>query len=811
MTRTTLGGYELLEEIGRGGMGIVYKARQIALDRIVALKMLRGGLPVFAEDSVRFRAEAAAVARLRHPNIVQIYEVGERDGQPYLALEYVAGGTLSQRLSGHPLAPLSAAALIESLARALDHAHNQGIIHRNLKPANVLMAGENGETHPSQATSHCPLDTVPKIADFGLAKFINAPDGPTRTGALLGTPSYMAPEQTTGDAASVGPAADIYALGAILYECLTGRPPFRAPTLLETLEQVRTDEPVSVRTIQPRTPRDLETICLTCLRKEPTRRYASASELADDLHRFQAGESISARRTGIIERTHKWIRRRPAQAAIVGLGIAAAISAFIGVSVHNRLLRAEADRADSEKRRAADHYREARNTLRQVLVHGAPSTVRSTSRVTDVRLRQLEDAIAFYRAAANADKADPEVRYDLASAHLAAAIELSLQSRLDRVEPHLLNGRTILEKLVAAQPDNFPYRRSLGLCYSNLGFLHDKLGHRDLAQQSHFKALTIREQLAAENTGDPLRNRPLAETLLNLGNGSLARDDVREAEAYYRRATELWVQDHQARPDEAYAAVSLAECKISLGLLTLSHERLEEATAHYKEIESLLQPLTDHPTIGLHSASALASANVNFANLLRTAKRTQEMLDRFARAEKLLDSVDQREPTWSNGRDTRFAMHGARAQALIELNRHAEALRDWDRAVSVALNDQQRNQIAVLRMFTRINLGDYATATDEAAAIATRRGLDGTNRYNLACIYSRAIPLAKADRARAESNRESCAEYFAKQAMACLTECRTIGFFKDPANVTNMQNDSDLASLKARPDYQSFASDLTVR
>jgi WD40 repeat protein/tRNA A-37 threonylcarbamoyl transferase component Bud32 len=300
-----VGGYTILEEVGRGGMAVVYRARQARPDRIVALKVLLAGSHSGAERLARFVAEAEALARLGHPHIVQVYEAGEQEGLPYLALEFCAGGSLSRRLSGVPQSPAAAARLVEQLARAVAHAHQAGVIHRDLKPGNILLTA----------------DGQPKVSDFGLAKA----EGPelTATGAVLGTPSYMAPEQATGSRA-VGPAADVYALGAILYALLTGRPPFQGATALETLEQVRGHEPVSPRRLQPKVPRDLETICLKCLEKEPAKRYAGAGALAEDLERFAAGRPVQARPLSRAGRAWRWARRNPWWA-----GTLAAVATFL--------------------------------------------------------------------------------------------------------------------------------------------------------------------------------------------------------------------------------------------------------------------------------------------------------------------------------------------------------------------------------------------------------------------------------------------------------------------------------------------------
>lgn len=291
-------------------MGVVYQARQSKLDRLVAVKMVLAGKHAHPEHLARFRTEAEAVARLQHPHIVQIYDIGEHEGLPYFCLEFVAGGSLDQKLNGTPLPPRRAAHLVEILGRAMRVAHLHGIVHRDLKPSNILLA-------PSDSVHGIKLDSnpeesgyyEPKISDFGLAKKLDDVHGQTQSGAIMGTPGYMAPEQAGSKKDEIGPATDVYALGAILYELLTGRPPFVAETPLDTLLEVLEDDPAPPRLINTRVERDLETICLKCLEKEPASRYATALELAEDLRRYRQGEPIAARGFNVLDRLGRTLER----------------------------------------------------------------------------------------------------------------------------------------------------------------------------------------------------------------------------------------------------------------------------------------------------------------------------------------------------------------------------------------------------------------------------------------------------------------------------------------------------------------------
>jgi tetratricopeptide (TPR) repeat protein/tRNA A-37 threonylcarbamoyl transferase component Bud32 len=307
-----ISGYEVETVLGRGGMGVVFKARHLQLNRTVAVKMMLAGTHACPEELSRFRREAEAVAALRHPNIVQIHDAGEVTGRPYFTMEYVEGGSLAQELAGTPQPAGRATALVATIAEAIHVAHQSGIIHRDLKPANILLT----------------TDGTPKVTDFGLARRLEDGIALTLSGAAVGTPSYMAPEQAQGQRDAIGPGADIYALGAVLYELLTGRPPFRAETAAATVQQVLADDPVPPSRLNSQVPRDLETICLKCLQKEPQRRYGIAAELVEDLRRFERGEPIAARPVGRLGRMVRWARRRPTAAALSGVLVLASLLAL---------------------------------------------------------------------------------------------------------------------------------------------------------------------------------------------------------------------------------------------------------------------------------------------------------------------------------------------------------------------------------------------------------------------------------------------------------------------------------------------------
>jgi serine/threonine protein kinase/WD40 repeat protein len=420
-TDNWVGPYHLLEQVGAGGMGVIYKASHTEMNRTVAVKMILAGPHALAQDLARFRVEAGAVRELRHPNIVEIYEVGTHEGLPYLVMEFMDLGNLTQALKGTSLPPPLAAELVEVLARAIHAVHQLGIIHRDLKPANVLLA--------TPAASPAPLPAVvkrigvPKITDFGLAKRLGQEIGNTRSGAVMGTPSYMAPEQAEGRSRHVGPAADVYALGAILYEVLTGRPPFQGATMMEVLDQVRNQEPVSPSKIVPNMPRDVVTICLRALAKEPHNRYVSAEALADDLRHFLSAERVCARPVTWRERTWRWCRRNPLLAGMTA-GVSVLLTVLLLALWVGHLLRQSRDSALAAQQRAEESDAKTHDALAQLEQAQREIKARSfLARAAAIRTRgqmgQRFACLAELRQALQLDPS-PELRAEIRTEAIAA-------------------------------------------------------------------------------------------------------------------------------------------------------------------------------------------------------------------------------------------------------------------------------------------------------------------------------------------------------------------------------------------------------
>jgi tetratricopeptide (TPR) repeat protein len=620
----------MLGHLGEGGMGIVWKARHIALNRIVALKFLRdGGLG--PEERLRFRTEAAAIARLQHPHIVQVYEVGEAEGRAFLALEYLPGGSLAQRLATAPLEARAAAALVATLAEAMAAAHAQGVIHRDLKPGNILL-----DPHGA-----------PKIGDFGLAKLLDMDRGPetkldaapTRTGAILGTPSYMAPEQASGSK-TVGTAADVYALGAILYECLTGRPPFRAASPLETLEQVRSQDPVPPRRLQPRTPRDLETICLRCLHKDPARRFPAATALADDLRRFLQGQPIRSRPVGIGERAWKLVRRRP---ALVGLALfsgVAAIALVVGGLIYQVRLRNAVETARSQQARAEDHYEKMLHAVDVLLGEVGDQRLEAVPEMEEARARLLDEALRFYRELTSGkESADPALRRETGRALCRTSRIQLVLGEVDRAETDGREAVALLGQLCDEFPDDDRYRQDLATAHGILARVYEVLDRPAEAVAQSRQAIAIWEAL--------LPHHPELSWALALScaeHGARLRDDPAAARESFRRALDLTEEDLRLRPGDEAALGRLGAAYLNLGIVEQTSGNPDAAENAYRQAVAAWETVTARARRLGPTHRSLASAYNDLAALLVERNRWKTGEEIHKKALELRKQLHRRHP-----------------------------------------------------------------------------------------------------------------------------------------------------------------------
>jgi serine/threonine-protein kinase len=622
-------GYQVESVLGRGGMGVVYKAEQLRLNRTVALKMLLAGDYAGPLELARFQREAEALAGLRHANIVQVYDVADHEGRSYFTMEFVEGGSLAQKLAGLPQPARQAAALTATLAEAIQVAHQAGIVHRDLKPGNVLLTA----------------DGTPKITDFGLARRLDGDAGPTQTGVPLGTPSYMAPEQARGQARAIGPATDVYALGAILYELLTGRPPFRSETAAETVLQVISQEPASPARLNARVPRDLETICLKCLHKDPARRYATAAALAEDLHRFQRGEPIAARPAGVVERLGKWVRRRPTQAALLAAIVVLAV-ALVGGSLRFAVQQAhQRDAVEADLKTVAELQERARWTEAQAaldradarLDNGGPDDLRRrldqarrdldlVMKLDKIRLRRVTRGdLPFYKGQADQEYQEAFQTSGLGTVHeeparMAAAV----------------NASAVREALVAALDD-------WAICITDKDQRNWLL---DVTRQADPDPTGWRDRILDANTwDDPAALAELAQTVpveaqsvaLLLGLGERVRGADRDAVPLLKRVQKEHPADFWANlilgnaivqwgPNEAsgyYRAALASRPRAAVGYcamgdaLRLQHQ-LEEAIFYYRK--------------ALELDPNYARANSDLGLALQAQGRLDEAIDLYQKA-----------------------------------------------------------------------------------------------------------------------------------------------------------------------------------
>jgi eukaryotic-like serine/threonine-protein kinase len=839
-------GYEILEVLGAGGMGIVYKARHPRLDRLVALKMIRAGAGAGPSDLARFEAEARAVAAIDHPNIIKIFEIGEHDGRPYFSLEFLEEGSLSQRIDGKPQPVDDAARIVETLARAMDVAHRRGIVHRDIKPANILLGA----------------DGTPKIADFGLVRRLEADSGETGTGSILGSPSYMAPEQTTG-AEKAGPAADQYALGATLYEMLTGRPPFRGSSTIDTIDLVRNTEPVPPSQLLPRMPRDLEAICLKALQKDPARRYPDVSAMAEDLRRFRAGEPILARPVSGPERVWRWCRRNPklatlaaAVALLVVFGLIGATAAAVVIAGKNRELnrfnidlvaaketaekrRVEAEnarrRAEEEKRLAVAAGRAAIQQNRDVveaqreMILLLENKWRSVPALGAVRQDVLGLATRILESAAGAmtslrsqigwPEADEELNWrSVGLAHQRIGEVRLSENKLAEAEKEFRLNHEIARRLAAAVPDDLERQARLLKSHRQLGyFAQHKMGDSQAALRHYHQSLEIARACVAKEPGNDKFKEDLANTLFmmaiaesQLGHLERARAHMDEDWVVRESCSAEWKACPAARSDLAALYDQLFDLCLRLG------DRAAARRYNERSAELSHAILAGEPELWsvVHS---LARSHNNSGMLLYPMGRDPAGAREYHRkALELISRCVAADPT------------NAPAQERLATTLYYEATCAWqsgDRAGSAAgyrrcleirekLASDPKAQISQIDlMVAQARCGKHVQASAIARDLMARSPDNPMICFQSACGFAlsagalrdqapHTAPAAGVSRLGAAD--EALIHDYTDQAIDCLRKAKARGY----ADVVGLETDPDLEPIRDEPGFRALIAEF---
>jgi tetratricopeptide (TPR) repeat protein len=730
ITQPTVSGYDLLGELGRGGMGVVYRARQKSLGREVALKMVLSGQFAGRHELERFRTEAVQLAKLHHPNIVQIFEVGEFDGRPYLALEYVPGGSLTKVFETKPLAPRPAAELAETLARAAHHAHERGIIHRDLKPANILLAA----------------DGSPKITDFGLAKGAGSMSD-TASYAVLGTPSYMAPEQAGGQSRDVGPTADVYALGSILYEALTGRPPFRAASILDTIQLVTTTEPVPPGDLTVNLPRDLETITLKCLQKDPAKRYDTAANLADDLRRFLDGQPIQARPVPAWEKAWKWAKRRPAWAALIATvvlstgGLVGAGAWFNAQVRHERdIARTERDRANESAALAEQRFQLNREAIDRYFTGVSESDLLDEPGLQPLREKLLGLAKDYYARFVAERRDDPAVRADLArSLSRLARITADLKDPREAIRLHL-EALPIFQELADAKPEDPAPRTEIAGTWYELSKLYRLTNQTDAAEAACTTAIGQWRRLASKDTAEPKYRAELARSFTSQSNLEFGLGRLGPARAACAQSLAIRQKLTAERPADQAVARDLATTWDNLAnIRAIAGERAESTMARRQAAELFRRLVADYPYRSLYRHD-LARVQFNLGTDLLRAGQPQPAADALREAVEQWDRLHALHPavreyhvslgnvlfalsqaTWALGQATEADATLAKVKAVrTDLVRQYPAVPDY--AAELARCDAEEGDHALQRGQPAAAAEAFKRAADRVGTIVEKHG-----------------------------------------------------------------------------------------
>jgi serine/threonine protein kinase len=823
--------YEIVGELGRGGMGVVYKARQRGLNRWVALKMVLAGAHASPQQLARFNTEAEAVARLQHPNIVQIYDVGELDGLPYFSLEYIDGASLDQQIHRQPQPPRMAANLIETLARAMHYAHENGIIHRDLKPANVLMTS----------------DGKPKITDFGLAKRLEEDSGQTKSGTLMGTPSYMAPEQARGEIKNVGPLADVYSLGAMFYELLTGRPPFLASTAMDTIMQVTRDEAMAPTRLRPDTPPDLETICMKCLQKEPEKRYQSALALAEDLERFQVGEPILARPVSGLERLWRWCRRNPRVAALTGAVAALLVSVSVvsvasAVRISNEqqaTLRqkeeadrqrkealAQRDRADKARERADANAKVAdqmsklsQNTLLK-LVTTVQAQLQNRPDMEDLKENILNDALSGLEVVAKTAESSPLAARTRGGVYqrkgdmfLTAG---KTKEALEAYQQGLAQFQKGLDDLAADEPQCEIAQYNVAVLNAKMGDVSLQRGSVSDARKYHQEAWRMRKSLAEGTLKSPEFKDPavawgaLASSYNSLGNLALQEGDIKLARDNFR-------EGHQVReklvrgPEDLQGRHALASSYNGLAELSYRLDDKEGTRRYFADLLKLMQDLikADPKNVGYKKDMATTLERRGDINLF-WRQELDKTLEYYEQGSRLRQAMLDREPSSAELKIGVATAKYRLGTVNLFLGRLDPAHKYYEQSLKMreklAADDPANTQRKYELMLALARCGQHQRAAELAGAIHKATARDPTFLFCVACGYALCIPavLDGKDKNLPTTADLDLQKRYADKSIEALRQAIAKGY----DDRVTLETDPDLAPLQNDPRFKELLKQM---
>ncbi len=777
---TAPAGYEVLGQLGKGGMGIVYKARHIPLNRIVAIKMILGGKHASPETLSRFRQEAEAAAHLTHPNIVSVYEVGEYQGMPYFSLEYVDGLAMSALLSEASLSSKRSAELMEQVSRAVHYSHQQGVIHRDLKPSNILIT----------------RDGDPKVADFGLAKRLDDEDqDQTRTGQILGTPGFMAPEQARGEKL-IGPRTDVYALGAILYNMLTGRAPFVAPTPIETIQQVVSEDPVPPSRLQSNLDRDLETICLKCLDKEPNRRYANAADLADELQRVQQGKPILARPITARERLVKWCRRNPRVATLSGIAASLLLTllcgGYISAAVINQQKIAEtaAKVSAQESEALAEFQADLALDATRMVLYQTQEFFRSKPEYNELRNSMLAGILQKIEGL-YAERQDYDVKETFRASAIRQLGQIYFEAgRFEQALEQFLESERIALKLQQEGRLARPHLNFATLDLS-IGDTQKQLGNLDQAERRYLGLIEHREKYFASQPSIDTKSaeQSMAQAYGRLGELYLLNRKVELALPLIQRSLDARRKRYEAFPSNLQTGEELSGALRGLSNLYEQTGQFPEMITASEQALKLLRRSSanksDFPTVA------------NMAGVLKQLGRQYQLAgDRQNAESRLRESVTQFEAALSqspgNGRAQAGAADSYYLLAQLLFRSGQDHSQQCERGIALCDLLLAKSQSVANRVL-KLKFVALSGQVEQASKLADQ--IAGEHTDEEACLYG-AIGYAMA----ADHCDDPQKQELLDKALDCVRDALKLGF----RQFVILRTDLDFEPLQKLDAYQQL-------